>query len=152
MVYPNQGNTMSQYSFDIDKLKKSIEQSICFASTAKKMDCSTSTAWRWCKEAKLDTSHFSGRGGDRRSINSDEALTKGRAWNATIKRIIFRENLLPEICSECGLGTKWNGKSITLQLDHIDGDNSNNEISNLRILCPNCHTQTTTYCRNKESP
>ena len=44
-----------------------------------------------------------------------------------------------------GLGPIWNGKPLSLQLDHIDGDSDNCVPSNLRLLCPNCHTQTDTY-------
>ena len=50
-----------------------------------------------------------------------------------------------ETCECCGLGNVWNNSPITLQLDHIDGNSDNNAIDNLRILCPNCHTQTDTY-------
>lgn len=53
--------------------------------------------------------------------------------------------LIPEICGECKLGKEWNGKPITLELDHLDGDGNNNELSNLRWLCPNCHSQTNTF-------
>jgi len=49
-----------------------------------------------------------------------------------------------DCCSECGI-TEWNGKSIVLEVDHIDGRHSNNDISNLRLLCPNCHSQPPTY-------
>lgn len=45
----------------------------------------------------------------------------------------------------CGQGTVWDGKPLVLQLDHINGDSSNYERENLRMLCPNCHTQTLTY-------
>lgn len=55
----------------------------------------------------------------------------------------------PELCSECGLESVWNGKPIVMHLDHIDGDTSHNDPSNLRFLCPNCHSQTETYCRLK---
>lgn len=50
-----------------------------------------------------------------------------------------------EICSECGQTNIHNNKPLMLQLDHIDGDSNNNFPSNLRILCPNCHTQTETH-------
>lgn len=49
------------------------------------------------------------------------------------------------LCEKCGNGETWNGLPLTLQLDHIDGDSDNNFPSNLRLLCPNCHTQTETF-------
>lgn len=45
----------------------------------------------------------------------------------------------------------WNNMVLVLQVDHIDGDDSNNEITNLRFVCPNCHTQTNTYSNKKRS-
>lgn len=50
-------------------------------------------------------------------------------------------------CDICGCGTFWNNKPLTLQLDHKDGNHFNNKVDNLRILCPNCHTQQTTSKR-----
>ena len=52
-------------------------------------------------------------------------------------------------CCECGI-TVWNGKSITLEVEHCDGDSSNHVEDNLKLLCPNCHSQTDTYrAKNK---
>ena len=65
--------------------------------------------------------------------------------NATVLSHIRRQNLLPDLCSVCGLPPEWNGKPLKLQLDHIDGNAFNNEFDNLRIICPNCHTQTDTF-------
>ena len=48
-------------------------------------------------------------------------------------------------CEKCGVSNEWNGMPLTLQVDHIDGNASNNDIHNLMILCPNCHSQTDTY-------
>lgn len=55
-------------------------------------------------------------------------------------------------CESCGIGSEWNNKPLTLQMDHIDGNSDNNALDNLQILCPNCHTQTHTWCgRNKKN-
>lgn len=61
-----------------------------------------------------------------------------------VKTLLCKENLVDYKCSVCGL-TEWCGKSIVLELDHINGDRSNNSLTNLRLLCPNCHSQTPTY-------
>lgn len=50
-----------------------------------------------------------------------------------------------EVCSECGVGSIWQSKSLTLHVDHIDGNSDHNEPTNLRLLCPNCHSQTPTF-------
>jgi hypothetical protein len=57
---------------------------------------------------------------------------------------LIKENLLEGKCSECGMN-EWRGKPAPLQLDHIDGNRYNCLLSNLRILCANCHAQTPTY-------
>lgn len=73
----------------------------------------------------------------------------GRHWRGPrLKRMMIQAGV-PYFCSieECPLHEKveWCGKPITLQVDHIDGDNINNVLSNLRFLCANCHTQTETF-------
>jgi hypothetical protein len=51
---------------------------------------------------------------------------------------------IEEKCSKCGISS-WGNKPLTCHIDHIDGDRTNNELPNLRYLCPNCHSQTDTY-------
>jgi predicted nucleic acid-binding Zn ribbon protein len=64
-----------------------------------------------------------------------------------IKSILFEDR--GEICEICGI-SEWNGKSLSLEVDHIDGIHTNNSPDNLRIICPNCHSQTDTYkAKNK---
>lgn len=58
---------------------------------------------------------------------------------------MIKASLLTNHCCVCGLKNEWNGKKLSLQLDHIDGNRTNNELKNLRIICPNCHTQTDNY-------
>jgi len=67
----------------------------------------------------------------------------------TIKKFLKRTNLLDYKCKICNLSPTWNGKKLILHLDHIDGNRKNNELSNIRWLCPNCHSQTSTYCKNR---
>lgn len=50
-----------------------------------------------------------------------------------------------EVCSDCGIGTEWNGRALVLHVDHIDGNSDNNHWKNCQLLCPNCHSQTPTY-------
>jgi hypothetical protein len=53
-------------------------------------------------------------------------------------------------CSACSVG-EWNGMPLSLQIHHINGDNTDNNKENLTMLCPNCHTQTDTWCGAKSS-
>jgi len=115
------------------------------------------------KQLNLDTSHFTGSGwcfGDKHkefikkvSRDFDQILVKESTYQNTysLKKRLLQEKILENKCSECGLEAYWNRKPIALQLDHIDGDRCNNLIENLRILCPNCHSQTDTFTgRNKK--
>jgi len=63
---------------------------------------------------------------------------------ASAKGYMYGELNIAHECNMCGI-TKWNNSDIILELDHIDGDSKNNELTNLRLLCPNCHSQTPTW-------
>jgi hypothetical protein len=61
-----------------------------------------------------------------------------------LKQRLVKENYFKNECSICGI-SEWNGELLPLELDHVDGDSTNHTIQNLRILCPNCHSQTETF-------
>lgn len=71
------------------------------------------------------------------------------------RTVLLRRALLDlgrkEECVLCGQRTHWNGKHLTLQIDHIDGNRFDHRQENLRFLCPNCHTQTETYGNKRRS-
>ena len=67
-----------------------------------------------------------------------------------LRRYVIKNNLIPYKCAICGC-TEWQGKTLSLELDHINGINNDNRLENLRFLCPNCHSQTSTYgSRNQQ--
>lgn len=67
-----------------------------------------------------------------------------------LRRYVIKNNLIPYKCAICGC-TEWQGKTLSLELDHINGVNNDNRLENLRFLCPNCHSQTSTYgSRNQQ--
>lgn len=69
---------------------------------------------------------------------------------SSLKKRLFREGILENRCYNCGL-TKWLGAPLSLHLEHIDGNPTNNLVHNLTILCPNCHSQTDSYCRKRSA-
>lgn len=108
------------------------------------------------KKLNLDTSHFLGRGsnkgqnfGPKRSIEQ-YLNNKYSIRSSALKTRLIKEGYFKHQCSNCKL-EMWLDKPIPLELDHIDGNYSNNNLSNLRLLCPNCHTFTPTYRRRKSS-
>jgi hypothetical protein len=68
-----------------------------------------------------------------------------------LKRRLIDSGMLLNECALCHLGPEWQGKPLTLQLDHINGVRTDNRIGNLRLLCPNCHSQTVTFARRKDT-
>jgi transposase-like protein len=91
----------------------------------------------------LDHSHLNPHA--TRAAPLEDVLVRGRgSRTSNLRRRLIREGVLEARCSRC-LRTEWEGEAIPLELDHIDGDRWNNDVRNLRLLCPNCHALTPTY-------
>lgn len=114
------------------------------------------TVHRRIKLLDIDTSHWRGQGwrkGSTRPIqpamSNEKVFVKGRLFNSMFRRRLIKDGLVPYVCGKCGTEPLWQDEPLSLHVDHMDGDRWNNELSNLRFLCPNCHSQTHTYCRKK---
>lgn len=71
--------------------------------------------------------------------------------SSKLRNRLISSGLKDHRCEICSI-TEWQNKEISLHLDHINGNHSDNRLNNLRIVCPNCHSQTETYARIKSRP
>ncbi len=78
-------------------------------------------------------------------IDNNQITATGR-----IKKLLFKFEIKERKCECCCIAEIYNNKPLTLQLHHIDGNSMNNNISNLQILCPNCHSQTDNFRKCKK--
>ena len=154
-----------RYKITESELRLAVKKSLSIAGVCRELNIIAAggnykTLKSKFKEFNIDTSHFTGAAwnqGERyRPVNKKmdliDVLIKNSPFKSTthLKKRLFEENLKEKECEKCGL-IKWNGKEITLEMDHINSDNTDNRLENLRILCPNCHSQTPNFRgRNKK--
>lgn len=109
------------------------------------------------EQLKLDTSHMSGQGWAKgvkareRWWETKKPLSEILVINSTytstnhLRKRLIEEGIKEHRCECCGY-TEWLGRPIPIQLEHVNGNRTDNRLENLKILCPNCHAQTPTYC------
>ena len=145
-------------SYTDEDLVKAIHESHSLADTLRKLGLrpaggNYTLLKRKIEELELDTSHFRGQGwskGKKQTHVTRQSLDKILIENSTYKnsnslrKRLINEGVFEHVCVNCELDT-WLDQPIPLELDHINGNNRDNRLENLRLLCPNCHALTATY-------
>ncbi len=156
----NRGRPIGRIRYSGEQLKAAIAASSSWAEALRRLGyCPTggnaSTLKKRVAAAGLSTEHFdpyaavrqrNGRG--RRPL--EEILVEGSTYNRScLKRRLYEEGLKQRECELCGQGEVWNGRQISLIIDHINGVHDDNRFENLRIICPNCAAGLDTHCGRK---
>lgn len=146
--------------YDENDLKDAVKKSksiagVCRVLNLRPVGGNYKTIKEKIKKYDIDNSHFTGQGWNvglkfkpmkKRPLS--EILVENSTYTSSykLKNRLFDESFKEKKCEKCGL-VEWNNLPIPLELDHVNGVNTDNRIENLRILCPNCHAQTPTYRR-----
>ena len=111
--------------------------------TYKCVSCDTETVRKKGRQGKFCSNQCHINYRQKKTFNDIESGNiKGIGKRSLKKFIELRDGIN---CKKCGQEPIWCGEKLTLDMDHIDGDRSHNHPDNLRLLCPNCHTQTHTW-------
>ena len=125
------------------------------AEAASKFDINFQTFRKYAKELGVWKTNQSGKGGKKPKTTGKFPLNEildGKYPHYSSHKLRLRliaEGLKEDKCEECGIGNEYNGRPLSMHLDHIDGNHHNHVLNNLRILCPNCHSQTETHGSKK---
>lgn len=134
-----------------EQLKEIVESSYSYKEVLKKVGYTTfngrntDTLKKYLEKYDISPNHFEYISSVERTENN-VFCKNSTATQTTLRRWYVKGNYSDYKCAICGQEPIWNDLELKLQLDHIDGDNKNNELANLRWLCPNCHSQTDTFC------
>ena len=135
---------VDQYSKE--ELSQIVDQSTSLKEVIFKLGYSTvsgncNTVKNRIEEYEIDCSHFSLSTSPIKRNEQNIFIEGSTASQHTLRRWYLKGNYTEYKCSICGQEPFWNGKELTLILDHINGKNHDDRLKNLRWVCPNCNQQ-----------
>jgi hypothetical protein len=144
-------------SYTEDEARESIAESLSYAEALRRMGmCASGGAApilkKWAAAWGISTTHFDPAKARLKGLRTiarplEEILVEGSTYHrGHLKRRLFDEGLKPRACELCGQGEIWNGRRLSLILDHVNGVSTDNRLDNLRIVCPNCAATLDTHC------
>lgn len=130
-----------------------VNSSLSMSEAASKLNMRFATFKKYALKLNCYNPNQSGKGMHKKSTQSYELndILNGlhpEYQSYKLKNKLIKAGIKENKCECCGI-TEWNGKQINFELHHIDGNSSNNSLSNLQILCPNCHSQTDNFRSKK---
>lgn len=145
---------MKLYKYTEDQLRDAVADSISYRQTLQKLGVAAhggnyAVIRKAVSEFAIDISHFKGQAWNKGIKSAPRSLEdylskKVSIGSHRLRLRLISEGIMKPECSRCGI-EEWFDQPAPLELDHIDGNNSNNSLDNLRILCANCHALTPTY-------
>ena len=137
---------------NLELLKKYVKESNSIKELQIKLGYSpnsgvSSVIRNYCKEKNISLEHFTSISKEKVKRTEKNTFIKNSTASQKVLRELYKKNNYTEYkCSICGQEPFWNGKELTLTLDHINGINTDDRLENLRWVCPNCDRQLDTFC------
>lgn len=145
------------YNYSEEEFRQIVQNAVSMTDCCKKVGLSPNGSngrkqiKKRCEELNIDYKHLQNSNPVDKNYSYrydyKDILIENSTYSSRtrLKARLIHDGLLEYKCAICGNLGFWNNQPLSLQLDHINGVNNDNRLENLRLLCPNCHSQTDTF-------